>query len=260
MRKYNFLLLVLMAGVLAACAGSGKGGVSASGLTSENWKNQASLVRGGRLYDKWYAVAERPTPTTPHPAYPVTAKYAKKAKSNWRCKECHGWDYMGKEGAYSSGKHYTGIKGIRSMSGADTSAVLAILKNNTHSLAGKMSDQDFQDLAIFVSQGQVDMDGYIDRSTGKVIGGDVGKGEAFFHAACANCHGREGRSMKGMPALGKISNGNPWETLHKILNGQPDEGMPSMRALGREIPSMRAMNFQAPTDILAFIQTLPQEK
>ena len=30
----------------------------------------------------------------------------------WRCKECHGWDYAGKDGAYGSGDHRTGIVGV----------------------------------------------------------------------------------------------------------------------------------------------------
>ncbi len=264
MKKSGFYLVLLLGGLLAGCAGTGKGtgggDSSASGLSSVNWEHQAALVRGGRLYDKWYKVLDLPTPQTPHPSYPATGKYAKKAKSNWRCKECHGWDYMGKDGAYSSGKHYSGIKGIKGMVGADPAMVVSILKDDTHMMSGKMADRDFLDLALFVTQGQVDMDSYIDRKTRKAIGGDVGRGAAYYHAACANCHGPKGLAIKGMPALGKLSNANPWETLHKILNGQPDEGMPSMRTLGREVAAIGAMGFQAPTDILAFIQTLPREK
>ncbi|MGD8266369.1 MAG: hypothetical protein PVH09_07380, partial [Chromatiales bacterium] len=75
---------------------------------------ESSLMRGAQLYDKWYAVkgVETKAPETPHPLYPKDGKYADKAGTTWRCKECHGWDYMGKDGAYSSGKHSTGIKGI----------------------------------------------------------------------------------------------------------------------------------------------------
>jgi thiosulfate dehydrogenase len=29
--------------------------------------------------------------------------------------------------------------------------------------------------------------------------------------------------------------GNPWEVMHKILNGQPDEEMPALRALDRQV-------------------------
>ena len=73
---------------------------------------EASLMRGGLLYDKWYKVVGERAPGEKHPLYPADGKYASKNSSNWRCKECHGWDYRGKDGAYAEGKHYTGIKGI----------------------------------------------------------------------------------------------------------------------------------------------------
>ena len=66
---------------------------------------ESSLARGGKLYDKWYAVIKADKPTESHPLYPASAKYADKPASNWRCKECHGWDYRGKDGAYASGSH-----------------------------------------------------------------------------------------------------------------------------------------------------------
>ena len=40
--------------------------------------------------------AERPKGT--HPAYLAIGK--QKGKSTWRCKVCHGWDYMGEDCAY----------------------------------------------------------------------------------------------------------------------------------------------------------------
>ena len=32
--------------------------------------------------------------------------------ATWRCKECHGWDYMGVDGQYGHGPHKTGFPGI----------------------------------------------------------------------------------------------------------------------------------------------------
>jgi thiosulfate dehydrogenase len=43
---------------------------------------------------------------------------------------------------------------------------------------------------------------------------------------------------------------NPWEVMHKIVNGQPDEKMPSLRAFG----------MQPVLDIMAHIATLPKKK
>ena len=92
-------------------------------------ETESSKARGGMLYDKWYAVVGAEAPTTSHPLYPADKKYAQKPKSNWRCKECHGWDYMGADGAYSSGKHATGIKGINGAAGRDMGEIIALLKD-----------------------------------------------------------------------------------------------------------------------------------
>ena len=81
---------------------------------------ESSIARGGVLYDKWYKVIGVDAPAQSHREYPADKKYAKKPGSNWRCKECHSWDYLGKDGGYSSGKHFTGIKGIQGAKGADT--------------------------------------------------------------------------------------------------------------------------------------------
>lgn len=207
---------------------------------------QSSLVRGGQLYDKWYKVIKEDPPKKSHPAYPKDKKYAKKPKSNWRCKECHGWDYMGKDGAYKSGKHNSGIKGINAMSGADTAKIVAVLKDKNHIYGDKMSATDLNDVALFISKGQVDMDTYIDRGSKKPKG-DAGKGEAYYNTICANCHGKDGKLPKEMKPFAKQM-GNPWEVMHKILNGQPGEKMPALRALDRQVV----------TDIMNYMTTLPK--
>jgi thiosulfate dehydrogenase len=246
MRK-NALVLkgvipALLLGVMGAAGGIGYSGAALA--ESEAY----SVARGGLLYDKWFAVVEMDAPTTPHPAYPEEGKARGKKGADWRCKECHGWDYMGSEGAYSSGSHYTGIKGIRAMSGADTAAIVAILKDDTHGYTEAMlSPADFENLALFVSRGQVDMDGVIDRGS-KQARGDSDRGQSYYETLCSNCHGLDGKKVTDMDPMGKIS-GNPWETLHKILNGQPKENMPALRAL----------DLQVAVDILAYVQTLPKE-
>ncbi len=122
----------------------------------------SSIVRGGRLYDNWYMEIGRPVPDRPHRAYPADKTYAEEPAVNWRCKECHGWDYSGRDGAYSTGGHFTGIKGIRGMAGADPAKIVAVLKDRTHAYGGLMDDADFEDLANFVSKGQVDTERFID--------------------------------------------------------------------------------------------------
>ena len=92
-------------------------------------------------------------------------------------------------------------------------------------------------LALFLSQGQVDRDVYIDRATKKARG-KTRRGAAFFQTICAVCHGFDGRDLNF-----------PWEALHEIRFGQPGVGMVSLGAL----------DIQDQVDILAYIQTLPTE-
>ena len=210
----------------------------------------SSIARGGKLYDKWYSVIGVDAPKKSHSAYPADKKYAAKPKDNWRCKECHGWDGKGVDGAYASGKHSTGIKGINGMAGADPAKVIAVLKDNTHGYAGKMEDQDFQDLALFVSKGQVDMSKFIDYASKSPKGGNADQGAAYFNTICVGCHRKDGSYPKDMGKTLGAQMGNPQEVMHKILNGQPDEKMPALRALDRQVI----------VDLLAHIKTLPKTK
>jgi len=213
-------------------------------------EEESAMARGGKLYDKWYKVIDVDAPKKSHSAYPADKKYAKKAKDNWRCKECHGWDYKGVNGAYASGKHSTGIKGIDGMKGADLSKIIAVLKDSTHGYAGKMEDQDFQDLALFVSKGQVDMSKYIDYATKSAKGGNADQGAAYFNTICANCHRKDGSRPKDMGKSLGSQMGNPQEVMHKILNGHPGEKMPALRAMDRQVI----------VDLLTHIKTLPEKK
>ena len=219
----------------------------AAGMTTATMaETESSKARGGQLYDKWYAVVGAKKPTASHPLYPADKKYANEPKSNWRCKECHGWDYRGVDGAYKSGKHATGIKGINGAAGRDMGEIVALLKDEKHGYGDKLGDADLQDLAMFVSAGQVDMDPYIDRASKKPKG-DAAKGAAYFNTMCANCHGKDGKKPKEMKPFAKQM-GNPWEVMHKILNGQPDEEMPALRALDRQVVA----------DILSHMATLSE--
>lgn len=210
---------------------------------------QGSLARGGKLYDKWFAVIKADKPTDTHSAWPAS-NTKKKGNTTWRCKSCHGWDYMGANGAYASGSYKTGIKGINGMAGADPQKIIAVLKDDLHKLAGKMDDQDFMDLALFVSKGQVDMNPYIDHAAKAPKGGDATRGAGYFNTLCTQCHGADGTLPKDMKKTLAKQMGNPWEVMHKIQNGQPGEQMPALRALDPQIT----------VDIMAHLTALPKEK
>ena len=106
-RKFvsSLIFSVVSAGLI--CGATVLSPVSASEI-------QESLIRGGKLYDKWYAVIKAKGPNETHPAWPAS-NTKKKGATTWRCKSCHGWDYQGKDGAYASGSYTTGIKGIGGM-------------------------------------------------------------------------------------------------------------------------------------------------
>ncbi len=210
---------------------------------------ESRIARGGRLYDNWITVLKSDAPKDNHPAWPA-ANTNKTGAVTWRCKSCHGWDYKGRDGAYATGSYKTGIAGITNFSNAELGRVVAIMGDKTHGLGEKLKEQDLQDLALFVSKGQIDLDGMIERANKKPKG-DVAKGEIYYNTICAGCHAKDGTMPTDMPeSLGKLANDNPWEATHKIFNGQPAEAMPAMRALDGHITA----------DLLAYVATLQKTK
>ena len=211
-----------------------------------------AINRGGQIYDKWWAVIEAEPPTTTHPAYPKEGKQS--GSATWRCKECHGWDFKGLDGAYGRGSHFTGIVGVRGVVDIDPGRIEEIVRDSTHGYTEAMLPRSaLSKLALFLSQGQVDMDVYIDRATKKARGNSR-RGAQFFQTICAVCHGFDGKNINFHDAdnpeyVGTVGVNNPWEALHKIRNGQPGVGMVALGVLG----------IQDQVDILAYLQTLPTE-
>lgn len=202
-------------------------------------ETESAIARGGRLYDKYWAENGAAKPTGDHPAYTVKGgKYG--GDTSWRCKECHGWDYKGKDGAYAKGGHATGIKGIHGAAGRDPAAIAALLRDKTHGYTeAQLSGKDASDLALFVSRGQGNLAKLL--GADNKVKGDGAKGVAYFNTLCAGCHGVDGKKVKDGPPLGSVAD-NGAEMMHKLLNGQPGEGMPSLRALDHQIAADTAVH------------------
>jgi cytochrome c2 len=201
------------------------------GSAAQAQETESAIARGGRLYDKFYGENKAAKPTADHPSYIKDGKYGK--ENSWRCKECHGWDYKGKDGAYAKGGHFTGIKGIAGAAGKDPAAITALLRDKTHGYTeAQLSAKDAGDLALFVSRGQGNLAKYLDASN--KAKGDGVKGEAYYNTLCAGCHGVDGKKVKDGPALGSVAD-NGAEMMHKLLNGQPGEAMPALRAIDHQI-------------------------
>ncbi len=222
----------------------------------------ANLVRGGLLYDEWWAAAGVAEPTGDQPLWasrPDTTSNTRSGKDTWRCKECHGWDYIGVDGAYGSGSHRTGIAGI---AGTTKSAqeIFDLIKTAHGFGAAGLSDADIWDLAKFVKQGVIDTNTIIDAD--KSFRGSATTGESLYtngigsNIACAVCHAADGRQINfatdpEKEFIGTIAVDNPWELQHKIRFGQPGTAMPSAITGGG--------TNQDVADVGAYAQTLPTE-
>jgi hypothetical protein len=240
--------------------------VVAGALGTATSAQAADAIRGGLMYDKWWKVNGAGTPSGEHPMYPVDVS-DRRGDQTFRCKECHGWDYKGVDGAYGKGSHFTGIPGVLG-SPITAQQMTDIIKNppatttNGHDLAScGLSDEDIEDLVEFLRTALIDSDAYIDGDKNFI--GDAGDGAVWYSnietGACRNCHGSDGTQLnfgdEDEPEwVGTIAVDNPWEFLHKVRFGNPDSIMPSWTGLGG--------SDQGAANIGAYVQEagLPVEK
>ena len=216
---------------------------------SEAW----TLAAGGRIYDNWPVALDREAPEATNPAYPASG--SQEGAGTWRCKECHGWDYRGKDGVYSKGSHFTGIAGIRGAAGKPVEQVVQTLRDDNHPYTTAMiTDEEMARVAAFVSRGQVDMSGFIDTAARKMNAGDADRGRGIFQTVCAACHGFNGRLLDWGDGeehnyVGTEAVDVPDEVMHKVLNAHP----------GVQMVNLRAFPLQDAIDVMAYAATLPTE-
>jgi thiosulfate dehydrogenase len=214
------------------------------------------------MYDKWWKAVDGATePTEDHPLWSIQSTNTRSGSTTWRCKECHGWDYKGKDGAYSKGSHFTGFPGVYNASMAKSKAELMDAltgdTNSQHDLSSALSDTALNNLVDFLKEGLIDDTKYINYDTKKVIGADVAHGEQLFTSTCVACHGADGKVLNfGSEAepeyVGGLANGNPWETLHKIRFGHPGSNPPMPSGV------VSGWSTQDAVDVLGYAQTLPE--
>ncbi len=214
----------------------------------------SSMENGGLLYDKWWKVNSGSEPTSDFdPIWTSQTTNTRSDGDTWRCKECHGWDYIGDQGRYSSGSHYTGFSGVYASRTKSIDDIFDAIKDDggDHDLSGVLSDEDVLDLTLFIREGLVDMYDYMG-SDGSATG-DATAGQTLYTANCATCHGADGKQITDdhFLGVGYLANDNPQETLHKIRWGHPGTSMPSAVADGNLTDDQTG-------DILAYAQTLPE--
>jgi len=232
---------------------------SCSSISYSHEKNAkaAQISEGGRLYDKWWQEYNLKKPTSTHASYPSSSK--KKGSATWRCKECHGWDYQGNNGAYSKGSHYTGIIGIQNYAGKPINNIVEILKDSNHRYDTVMLDKALRKIAVFVSEGQIDAKQFINNKTKKAKG-DIDIGQHVFADKCVRCHGVEGTDINFKDNvepedIGTVASKNPWEALHKIYNGHPDSLMMHRIMHGkRSIRQRRNIGLISPMEYMPYMR------
>ncbi len=214
------------------------------------------LAAGGRIYDNWWVALDVAEPRGTHPSYPEIGQ--KSGPSTWRCKTCHGWDFLGSDGIYAEGSsNYTGIGGIRGAVGRPLEQIAATLRDDTHLYTTDMiDDAQMGRLAAFVSNGQIDVAKYVDLETRTMIPGmaDISNGRGIFQTVCAACHGFDGRLLDWGDStssnfVGTEASELPDEVIHKVLNSHP----------GAAMVNLRAFPVQAAIDVVAYAATLPVE-
>jgi cytochrome c553 len=227
------------------------------------------LVRGGQLYDEWWAAPEEEEhegeeeheheaagPESDHPLWKTQTTNTRSGADTWRCKECHGWDYKGADGAYGSGSHVTGFAGILGSASKSADELAAWLNgevNPDHDFSA-LGDVGVNALVTFIQEETHDVSRFINDD--KSANGDPAQGKSTFENTCAACHGRDGKAMNFGDAdepeyVGTIARDNPWEFMHKAWFGQPGEPMPAGMRMGWSLEDI--------ADLLAYAQTLPFE-
>jgi len=251
-RLPNFVLSGLTIIGLYGCGGAAENGGPTAGTTcasslsafvNNNYSN-ASSVQGGLLYDNWWIAYGTAEPTQTHAMWTqreANPENTRTGSATWRCKECHGWDYKGAEGAYGTGSHFTGFPGIWTSRTKDQVDIFCAIKSGenideNHNFSGKLNDQSILNLTKFITsptgpsvihEGLIDANIMFDSNNNSV--GNATNGEALFTGSTAggcgstSCHQADGKFNidPDEGGIGGLSINNPWELLHKIRIGHP---------------------------------------
>jgi len=250
--KFNAVLLALIFTVMFAGTNLKSNTVAAGQIQPTITSPNADLKNGALLYDNWLKITNT-KPEGSNPLYPAESK--KSGSSTWRCKECHGWDYIGSKGRYRKGSHYTGITGVFHVQTESSESLFSSLTNqlNGHDFSEYLTPRQIRDLVKFLREGQAAIADVIDsQGQGK---GDVVQGRILYDSHCASCHGADGNKLdfksgkENVQGVGWLANDNPQESIHKIRWGHPGSDMPS-------IIVDKKLSEQDAIDILTYSQSL----
>ncbi len=220
--------------------------------------SQQDLIRGGQLYDSWYAVLGVEAPQGNMPIWSRQSSNTRSGAVTWRCSECHGWDYRGVKGEYGSGSHATGFPDIytlvQDLSVDDITGHLHGKLDPAHDFSAYLDDASIDQLALFLKNGLIDDSVYINPISLRVIEPNIEHGKQLFQGTCQKCHGEDGTKIviriEGIDEyLGSVANRDPWRFLHRTRFGVAGVDMPVGLSLGWRPEDGR--------DVLAYAQSLP---
>ncbi|MGH1420103.1 MAG: c-type cytochrome [Hyphomicrobiaceae bacterium] len=208
----------------------------------------ATISLGGRLYDNTWAVVGAKVPTGRYGLYPKNPKVPD--VETWRCKSCHGWDYVGRDGHLGQQEIKGRFANLRAVIGRKTNRIEQYLKYSNHrKLVTPLSKKELKALALFLSAGQHDLSQII--GPGSKAKGDPKKGKDIYEGVCSRCHQPDGKaplySEEGSgSSLGWLSRHSPARVVHKIRNG----------VTSADMLSLRSMELDDIGDLVAYLQTL----
>ncbi|KAA3644511.1 MAG: cytochrome c [Chloroflexi bacterium] len=231
--------------------------VIATGMASAQDVPPGDPVNGGKLYDNWFNALDALPPEGDHPLWQDQTENPRTGAITWRCKECHGWDYKGADGAFALGsEHYTGFPGVISSVSMDTDEIRAWLdgrNNPNHDFSPYINEPAINDLIVFLRTRLVDTDLLVDPQL-RVALGNSDLGFDRYEENCAYCHGDDGSQLNFASAatplfLGDTALTDPWQVIHKIRFSHPATDIPAAEVLG--------WTLQDVADLVAYTQTMP---
>ena len=216
------------------------------------------LVRGAQLYDDWLTITQTDAPTGDHPIWSRQTGNTRSGEDTWLCASCHGWDYLGKDGAYRSGANYTGFPGVYQAIKKSERELRTILQGELdpeHDFSGYLNNEDIDALIVFLQDGVIDDTVFIDPVSLQVLNGDLDHGKQLYEAGCASCHGPDGQTIRfryegQTVVLGTLAEQDPWRFLHRTRFG-------TARAPEMVIGSDLGWTADDGRDVLLYSQTFP---